>query len=96
MWLCSQEDTEQTPGSQLPGASEDRVVFRLAIQMDKLEATFNYEDAGSQPLAKLSVEVSNHPYKLTQAISRLWTLKTEVQTWHAYAGHAFWVCRPSS
>ena len=33
-----------------------RVVFRLAIELQKLEATFNYESADVAPLASLSVQ----------------------------------------
>ena len=35
-----------------------RVVFRLGIELQKLEATFNYESADAAPLASLSVQVN--------------------------------------
>jgi hypothetical protein len=36
---------------------QTHVVFRLAIELQKLEATFNYESAEVAPLASLSVQV---------------------------------------
>ena len=44
-----------------------RVVFRLAIELQKLEATFNYEKADIAPLASLSVQV----HKLVYAVDCL-------------------------
>ena len=51
------ERPREESGRLLLEGGQERVAFRLKIRMDKLEATFNYEAAGAQPLAILSVQV---------------------------------------
>ena len=36
---------------------QERTVFRLSIEMARLEAVFNYETGGSPPLGSVSVQV---------------------------------------
>jgi len=53
-----------------------RVVFHLGIELQKLEATFNYESADVAPLASLSVQVRSHVHRQVHQVICLSKLST--------------------
>jgi hypothetical protein len=49
MWDCAE-------GALVKEGGADRVIFRLSVEVEKLEVTFNYESATAPPLGLAFVE----------------------------------------
>ena len=52
----SQLDVVPAGGSLAPSGKADRVVFKVNVELEKLEARLQYESSSAPPLALVSVE----------------------------------------
>ena len=54
-------------GGLVAAGGADRVIFRLLVDVERLEATLNYESAGAAPLASAAIEDVTFNTSLTPA-----------------------------